>query len=75
MPAGLVEDDNGVGAGRNGRAYLAEMRLHGLGIGEGHGEGGALAEFRADGAEDVDPPRALVVRGTWPGAAMPPIGA
>jgi hypothetical protein len=69
VPACLVEDEDGMDAGRDGGADLGEMRLNGFGVGEGHDEGRALAELRTDGAEDVGPRRALVVRRSGPGAA------
>lgn len=53
MPAGLVEQHDGVGAGRDGAGDLVEMPLHGFGIGARHDDGSASAAFRADGAEQV----------------------
>jgi hypothetical protein len=50
--AGLVKDENGMGAGRDRGADLKEVRLHRFGVGERHDEGRALAEPRADRAEE-----------------------
>ncbi len=72
VPAGLVEDEDGVGARRDGGADLAEMRLHRRRVAVGHHEAGALALFRADCAEDVGPLGALIVGRPRPGAAPSP---
>ena len=73
--AGLVEDDYGVRTGRNCRADLGEVGLHRLGVGERHDEGRAIAESRADRAEDAGPFGALVMWRPGAGAATrPPAG-
>jgi len=75
MPAGPVEDENGVGVGGDGGADLVEVRLHGGGVAERHDDAGTLALGRADRAEDIGPGGALVVRRAGPGAALrPPAG-
>jgi hypothetical protein len=58
VPACLVEDENGMRIGHDGGADLGEVRLHRLGVGEGHDESRALAELRADGTEG-EPCRAI----------------
>jgi hypothetical protein len=40
MPSGLIEDENGVGAGGDLGGDLVEMKLHGLGVAGGQHEGG-----------------------------------
>ena len=61
-----------MGARIDGGADLGEVGLHCSGIGEGHDEGRALAELRADRPEDVGPLGALVVRRPGPRAAPGP---
>ena len=73
VPAGAVEEQDGVGAAGDGSADLVEMGLHGLGVGEGHGEGRADAARRADGAEQIGALVALVGRLPGPGAAPGPL--
>ena len=41
MPAGAVEDEHGVRAGRDGAGDLGEVGVHRRGVGEGHDEGRA----------------------------------
>ena len=73
VPAGAVEEQDGVGAAGDGPADLVEMGLHGLGVGEGHGEGRADTARRADGAEQVGAIVALVGRLARAGAAPGPL--
>ena len=72
MPAGLVEDEDGVGARRDRGTDLVEMRLHRGRVAVGHDETSALALIRADRAEDVGPLGALVVGRPGAGAATSP---
>ena len=72
VPAGLVEDHHRMGAGIDRLADLGEMRRHRPGVGIGHDQPGTLAELRADGAEEVGPFGALVVRRPGTGAAPRP---
>ena len=72
VPPGLVEDHDGMDAGSDHRADLAEMRLHGLGVAEGHDEACALALGRADRPEEIGPGGALVVGRPRPRAALRP---
>ena len=53
MPSGLVEEEDGMGAGRHGLGGLLQVQGHGLGCAAGEDEAGRLALGRADGAEDV----------------------
>jgi len=73
--AGLVEDENGM----RGRAHLGgdlvEMKLHGFGVAGWQHQGGASAEFGADGAEQVGRLAALIMHGARSSAfACPAIG-
>src|SRR6266480_1335246 len=53
MPSGLVEDENGVGAGSDLGGDLIEMKLHGLGVASRQYEGGAGAALRTYCAEAI----------------------
>ena len=61
-----------MGVGIDGRGYLGQMRVHGLAIAVGHDQARRFAFGRADGAEDIDPFGALVVRRPGPGAPARP---
>src|ERR1700757_4857289 len=45
VPAGLVEDQDRVGAGGNPCSDLIEMKLHGFGVAERQNEGSAGSAF------------------------------
>ena len=64
MPAGAVEDDDGMGVGGD-TADLGEMQVHGLGVDGGSTRPAPSAALRADRAEQVGPLVALVAR--WRG--------
>ena len=53
MPAGAVEQRDGVRAARDAPGDFVQMRLHRLGVGAGHGERGADAARRTNGAEQI----------------------
>src|SRR5665647_1584398 len=72
VPACLVEDQDGVGAGIDGPTDLFQVLVHGLGIAVGQDEAGAFAFLGTDGAEDIGPQRALIVWRTGPRAALCP---
>lgn len=72
VPAGLVEDQDGMCIRVDRGADLGEVSLHRVRVGEGHHQRRALSELRADRAEEVGPFRALVVRCSGPGAAPCP---
>jgi len=72
VPAGLVEQQNGVGAGRDGAGDLGQMERHGGRRTARQHQGGALAQGRADGTEDIGRAGALVVRRTRPRATTRP---
>ena len=64
MPAGLIENDDRVGAGGYPCADLIEMKLHGFGVAEGQNEGSAGSMFGADRAEQIGRLGALIMRGS-----------
>jgi hypothetical protein len=70
--AGAIEDDRGMCAGTNLPTDLGEMQRHGLAIGDGQDEGGAGATLRTNGAEDVGPLVALIVRRARAGSPLGP---
>jgi hypothetical protein len=53
VPTSAIEQQDGVGALRDGLADLVEVKLHGLGVGIGHGERGADTARWADGAKQI----------------------
>jgi hypothetical protein len=53
MPAGTVQDDDRMGAGRHGRGELVEHRLHGGGAHLRQNQGDAVVALGADGAEQI----------------------
>jgi len=53
VPAGLVDNEHGMGAGRDVIAYLFEVFAHRRRIGIRHDDGGAGVAARADGAEQI----------------------
>ena len=72
VPAGLIEDQNGMGARLDGLADLLQMLGHGLGVAPWHDETSGLALLWADGPEDIGPFGALIVRGAGTRAASRP---
>ena len=62
VPAGLIEQQHGVCAGRDGPGDLRQVQVHRLGVAAGQDEAGARAARRADRAEDVGGGGALVLR-------------
>ena len=72
MPAGLIDDQNGMSAGIDGRGDFGQMGIHRLGIAPGQHEADALALFRTDRAKDVGPLGGLVVRRDGPGSTLGP---
>jgi hypothetical protein len=72
VPAGLIHDQHGMGAGSDRLADLGEVEVHRKGVAPGQDEPGAGAARRADCAEDVGPFRALIMRCDGPRAAPGP---
>ena len=72
MPAGLVEDDDAMGAFLDGLGDLRQMQGHGFGIAAGQDQARGLAFAWTDGAEEPSRTGALVTRCRGPAAALGP---
>jgi hypothetical protein len=72
MPAGLINEQGRVRAGRDVLGDFGQVQVHRLRVAARQDEPGALALFRADRAEDVGRRRALVLRRARPRAALGP---
>jgi len=68
VPAGAVEEQHGIGAAFDGAGDLVEVKLHRVGVGEGHGQHRAGAAGRTDCAKQVGALVALVGGLTGPGS-------
>src|SRR3954453_1506534 len=75
MPSRLIEQDHGVGAGRDRLRDLGQVQAHALGRAAGQDETGALAFSRADRAENVGGLGSLVSGRRRPGATLRPAAA
>ena len=53
MPASLIDNEDGVGTGRDDRGDLGEVQVHCLSIAGRQDQGRAFALLRADSAENV----------------------
>jgi len=62
VPAGLIEQQNGMGSGRHRSGDLDQMQSHGGGIAAWQNKAGGDPLGRADGPEDVGRARPLIVR-------------
>ena len=62
MPAGLIEQKNGMPTWSNLRGNLGKMQVHRLGVAGGQDKSGSFSLPRADGTEDIGRGGALV---TW----------
>ena len=60
VPAGLIDQEDGVGAGRDSFGDFRQVQVHGLGVAGRQDQAGALALVWADRAEDVGGSGALV---------------
>ncbi len=69
---GLVDQEDGVGSGRDGCGDLGEVQVHRLGVAARHDQGCTLALLRAHCTEDVGGSGPLVTRCAWTGAALGP---
>ncbi len=72
MPAGLIEDDDGVGVRFDGPRDLLQVEGHGFAIAARQHQARALALLGADDTKDIGRAGALIVRCAWPGAALGP---
>jgi hypothetical protein len=72
MPSGLIDQENCMGARRHRERDFLQVQGHGRRVAEGQDKSGALAEGRADCAEQIDRLGPLVVRRRWPRATLGP---
>jgi hypothetical protein len=72
VPAGLIEQENGIGSGATVFAISARWRFMAAVLQRGHDHGGGLAFPRADGAEEIGRPDALILGRGRPGATPGP---
>jgi hypothetical protein len=72
MPSGLIEQNHRMSAVINHRADFGKVCLHGGRVAIRHDETGSFALRRTDGAENVSPFRALIVRRTRTSSAPCP---
>ena len=72
VPAGLIDQQRTMFAGRHPGRDLGQVQAHCLGVAPGQDQAGHSPGLGADGAEDVGGRRALVLRGRGPGAAPGP---
>ena len=61
VPAGLVEDDHGMGLGVDLTGDLGQMQVHGRGVDLRQDQGSGLFGRRANGGEDIGGGIALVL--------------
>ena len=69
MPSGLIQEENGVGAGGDLGGDLVEMKLHGFGVAGRQHEGGTGSAFRAYRTEQIGGLGPLIV--SWRGDVSP----
>ena len=75
MPPSLIDQEDGVGTGRDGLGNLREVQVHCLGVAGRQDQGRTVALLRADRAEDVGGSGALITGSARAGAAFcPPAG-
>ena len=72
VPAGLIDQEYGVCAGRDSGCDLHKVKVHRLGVAGRQDQGCSLTLFRADGTEDVGGSGALVAGRTWACAVLRP---
>src|ERR1700674_5201725 len=72
VPAGLIEQQDGMGARRHGTGDFCQMQRHRGGIAARQDKAGGASLGRADGAEDVGRAGALIVRRRGPRSAPRP---
>src|SRR5262249_7947422 len=72
VPASLIDQEDGMGSGRDRFGDLCKMQVHRLAVAGRQDQGRALALLGADRAEDVGGSGTLVARRTRAGAALRP---
>jgi len=72
VPASLIDQEDGMGSGRDRFGDLCKMQVHRLAVAGRQDQGRALALLGADRAEDVGGSGTLIARRTGAGAALRP---
>lgn len=72
VPASLIDQEDGMGSGRDRFGDLCKMQVHRLAVAGRQDQGRALALLGADRAEDVGGSGTLVARRAGAGAALRP---
>ncbi len=72
VPASLIDQEDGMGSGRDRFGDLCKMQVHRLAVAGRQDQGRALALLGADRAEDIGGSGTLVARRTGAGAALRP---
>ncbi len=72
MPAGAVEDDDGMASSCDVATDLGEVQVHGLAVDMRQNERRSEIAFGTDGTEQIGPVVTLVARCARPGAALGP---
>src|SRR5438132_10305542 len=72
MPAGLVDQEEGVGRRRDSFGDFREVEVHGVGVAGRQDQGRALALVWADRTEDVGGSGVLIAGSARAGAALRP---
>src|SRR5258706_14146057 len=72
MPSGLIDEEDGVGSWCDRLGDFREVQVHRFGIAGGQDESRALAQFRADGDEDIGRCGSLTPRRARASAALRP---
>lgn len=72
MPAGLIDQEDGVGTGGNGLGNFRQVQVHRLGIAGRQDQRRALAQLWTDCTEDVGGRGALITGSVRTGSALGP---
>ena len=72
MPAGLVEENDCVGAGSHGSRDFGQMQGHCRGVAVWEDKRGTLTILRTDGTEDIGRGGALIFWRRWPRSTFRP---
>ena len=73
VPSGSVENEDGVGAWRDGVADHGQVRVHGFGVGRSHDQRGADGARSQNRTEQIGPIVAMIARGGRAAAAPRPV--
>src|SRR5674536_152894 len=72
MPAGLIDEEDGVGSWCDRLGDFRQVQVHRFDIAGGQDQSRALALFRADGTEDIGRCGSLIPRSARASAALGP---